>query len=442
MNSRNYFEITEGVLNLYRGPGGHVIIPEGVTEIGGKEMERDREDVLHYTGAFQECRGLKSVLFPGSLRIIGDKAFKGCDELTSITVPEGVLHIGHRAFANCTNLREVVLPNSLQTIGGGAFYNCQKLKKVFLPDNLRMHDVGAFEACGQVEFIVSHEAANQSGNFVIKNGILEKYKGPGGAVIVPAGVKGIGSQAFELCTTLVSVVLPEGVTHIDAYGFFACYNLRQLVWPESLKSIGVGAFRECSSLLPFSLPEKLETIGSEAFRRCSALIDQNGFLIVSGILFGYYGDDRDVVVPEGVTRIDEEVFLTWGLLRSYLQSITLPESLTNIGAKAFHGCSGLTDVVIPENVTSIGARAFGNCENLKSFKVKGKKTVLEEDVFGDFLPAGLRNQVGVLWPYMTAGALEQYVLRMDIWDTIAPAQQREIKRKISEKGRWKLRTGK
>lgn len=193
------------------------------------------------------------------------------------------------------------------------------------------------------------------------------------------------------------MLIPEGVTHIDAYGFFACYNLRQLVWPESLKSIGVGAFRECSSLLPFSLPEKLETIGSEAFRSCSALIDQNGFLIVSGILFGYYGDATNMVAP---------------------------------------------DMVIPENVTSIGARAFGNCENLKSFKVKGKKTVLEEDVFGDFLPAGLRNQVGVLCPYMTAGALEQYVLRMDIWDTIAPALQREINRKIPEKDRWKLRTGK
>ena len=51
--------------------------------------------------------------------------------------------------------------------------------------------------------------------FVIKNGVLTKYTGPGGDVAIPAGVTKIGDYAFEDCTGLTSVTIPESVTTID-----------------------------------------------------------------------------------------------------------------------------------------------------------------------------------------------------------------------------------
>ena len=54
-----------------------------------------------------------------------------------------------------------------------------------------------------------------------------------------------------------------------------------------------------------------------------------------------------------------------------MTSITIPDSVTVIGAGAFGGCSSLKDITIPQSVTSIGADAFIYCENLTAINIKG-----------------------------------------------------------------------
>jgi hypothetical protein len=52
-----------------------------------------------------------------------------------------------------------------------------------------------------------------------------------------------------------------------------------------------------------------------------------------------------------------------------LTSVTIPNSVTSIGDRAFEGCSELTSITIPNSVTSIGYFAFLECEGLTSVTV-------------------------------------------------------------------------
>lgn len=70
------FDIENGVLIKYKGDGGNVVIPEGVTEIG-------------YCAFFNSIE-LKSVTIPNSVIVIGTYAFLNCSQLTSVTIPNSV----------------------------------------------------------------------------------------------------------------------------------------------------------------------------------------------------------------------------------------------------------------------------------------------------------------------------------------------------------------
>jgi hypothetical protein len=72
------------------------------------------------------------------------------------------------------------------------------------------------------------------------------------------------------------------------------------------------------------------------------------------------------VIPASVTSIGES-------MRSQgctgLTSITIPNSVTSIGERAFSGCTGLTSVTIPNSVTSIEYNAFYGCTGLTRIEV-------------------------------------------------------------------------
>ena len=56
------------------------------------------------------------------------------------------------------------------------------------------------------------------------------------------------------------------------------------------------------------VPEGVTEIGGSAFEGCELLVDENGFIIMNGILCGYYGDKNTVVIPDGVTKIGGNAF--------------------------------------------------------------------------------------------------------------------------------------
>ena len=70
-----------------------------------------------------------------------------------------------------------------------------------------------------------------------------------------------------------------------------------------------------------------------------------------------------------------------GAYRKYVNQIIIPNGVTEIGAYAFKGCSGLTDITIPEGVTEIGPGAFYDCTGLTSITIPKGVTSIEEGAF-------------------------------------------------------------
>ena len=115
--------------------------------------------------------------------------------------------------------------------------------------------------------------------FVIRKGVLTKYNGPGGDVVVPEGVTSIGKKAFWECAVLTRITLPESVTEIENAAFYRCENLTEITLPTSVQQIGQWAFNGCAGLTRISLPEST-AIGNGAFLDCRSLADENGMVII------------------------------------------------------------------------------------------------------------------------------------------------------------------
>lgn len=144
------------------------------------------------------------------------------------------------------------------------------------------------------------------------------------------------------------------------------------------------------------------------------------FLIEGSVLKRYIGDDTKVVVPKGVTEIDdsafssssvEEVNLPMSLLRinqyafydtKNLQTLELPPNLRYIGRGAFSrsgircislppkirmiahelfSYSALEKIEIPHGVTVIGHESFRNCNNLTKVNIPNSVTLIESNAF-------------------------------------------------------------
>ena len=114
---------------------------------------------------------------------------------------------------------------------------------------------------------------SNASDFIVKNGVLKKYLGPGGDVVIPEGVTSIGDKAFYWNLSATSVFIPEGVTSIQWMAFSRCNLLTKMTIPGSVVCIGEGAFQECANLVLLHIIGKVERIEADAFKDCYKLTD-------------------------------------------------------------------------------------------------------------------------------------------------------------------------
>ena len=149
------------------------------------------------------------------------------------------------------------------------------------------------------------------------------------------------------------------------------------------------------------------------------------FEIVDGCLKKYKGNKAEVIIPDGVTSIGDEVFS----FCSSLASVVIPDSVTSIGKYAFAACSSLTSITvdsnnpkymsidgnlysknektliqyaigkkgtsftIPNSVTSIGKGAFFNYRNLTNIVIPDSVTSIGKCAF-----SGCKSLTSVVIP--------------------------------------------
>ena len=366
--------------------------------------------------AFDYCSGLTSITIPNSVTSIGSSAFSGCYGLTSITIPNSVTNIGDRAFLDCSSLTSINIPNSVTSIGGSAFGYCSGLTSIIVEDANSTYD--SRENCNAIIETATNTLIVGCQNTIIPNSVTSigdyafTYCSGLTSITIPNSVTSIGAAAFSGCSKLTSVTIPNSVTSIGGSAFSGCSGLTSITIPNSVTSIGGNAFYNCRSLTSITIPNSVTSIGEKAFAYCSSLISiniPNSVTTLGGAAFykcialqsvvlserlsellpgrGVRGDIvgcfaqcsslTSINIPNSVTNIGDRAFSDC----SSLTSVTIGNSVTSIGDGAFAGCSSLTSVTIPNSVTSIGSGAFYHCSSLTSVTIGNGVTSIGDEAF-------------------------------------------------------------
>ncbi|MBR5923420.1 MAG: leucine-rich repeat domain-containing protein [Clostridia bacterium] len=257
------------------------------------------------------------------------------------------------------------------------------------------------------------------------------------AIIIGAGVIGIGTDAFYGCTRLTSISIPSGVQHIGSGiledcnnlesitvdkgnlvyhstgncliktatnvliagcknsiiptdgsvclieydAFSGCTGLTSITMPDSVTSIGGGAFEGCTGLTSITIPDSVTAIGYKAFSDCTGLTSINipdSVISVGGSAFdntAWYNNQ-----PEGLVYAGKVAYEYKGTCPS---RIIIKEGARYIRPELFLNCTDLVSVTMPHSVMAIGDGAFKSCEKLTSITIPDSVISIGADAFRD-----------------------------------------------------------
>lgn len=312
-----YMDHTATVANYDNStPDGVIDIPDTVTK-----------DNIDYTvtaigdsafESFPTPTNVSSVFIPATVRSIGDSAFSYCNALTTVTFAEGsqLKSIGLAAFYGTEQLyprfKEIKIPDSVDTIGSGAFFYCQDLERITLPSALQTLSSVTFYGCAALS-----------------------------EVTFPASLKTIESSVFDGCRNLSEVKLPASLTAIQPSVFHRC-SAKTVFYDGSLEQW--NHITADNDVLGYSCPSLVMNDYTAQFIPVKDENDPDPPPKTVTIT-KYTGTESTVILPSTinswpVTKIGEDALKD----NTTITSVTIPDSVTEIGSNAFAGCTNLTSV--------------------------------------------------------------------------------------------------
>ena len=320
---------------------------------------------------------------------IGNEVFFGCSELTSIEIPSSVTSIGNFAFSGCSGLTGIEIPSSVTKIGEAAFSGCSGLTSINVEAGNEVYD------------------SRDNCNAIIKKATNTLIQGCKNTKI-PSSVTSIGNYAFYDCSGLTGIEIPSSVTSIGDLAFWFCSGLKDVYYTgtqEQWNAISFGSGGDALNVfgaydedlrqnisIPFTLHCNYSRPKPDVPAAGTSLKEKTGreFKVTESDgseskpsvtltkLSAKEKKAKKVTIPKTVTINNVKYQVTGIAAKAFknskkLQTVVIPDTVTEIGTGSFEGCKKLKSVTIGKNVTSIGKNAFKNCKNLKKITVKSTK---------------------------------------------------------------------
>ena len=346
-------------------------------------------------GVFAGESNIVSLTMSENIRGISDYAFYDCTNLQSVTLNNGLEVIGNGAFAECTHMTVCAIDQfaKIKAIGKDAFYNCRAMTSFTAPNALQALGDNCFEGCSTLS-TVDFSGSGKDGNTSLRKLGYHLFKGCSALTEIQFPLyyeeEDIDVDMFEGCASLQKIVVPAGNTKIkigefhtagNGGGYPECYkkgegwkNFKNTVWQSfyfegadqsnihESASEGSVAFRYAGQ----DLYEKIEYEKDAVLDNPPKIDPETGEEIKSAQVT-YQVNSKNELVKFQINTYDEN-----GQTKSYQpENITIPETIgpyniSSIGQGSFNDNCYLKRVTIPASVTSIGANAFRGCHNLET----------------------------------------------------------------------------
>ena len=305
---------------------------------------------IKYIGkkAFYGCKSLEKIEFE-NISQISDKAFAHCSSLKELNISSEVEKIGDYAFKNCKLLNKIIILNKIKDIGispfqyfdnlvyGGNFdTNIFGTKNNIKEINVKLNSYLLEKLYKQepFRFKFSDDDINKPFNEIkqklISVEVPESFIYDG----IKYNIKEIEDFGLRAVKSLQTVLLPNTITEITDYAFAYCESLTDIVIPDSVTKLGNGVFDHCEHLTNVTLSNNLIEIDTHCFCNCNSLVE--------------------IVIPNSVKNIGVGLFCNC----INLEKIKLPKNITKIPDSTFYKCYSLKSIDIPNTVTEIGGGAF------------------------------------------------------------------------------------
>lgn len=218
------------------------------------------------TKTYEVKHGVKAVVFPETLKTIGNTAFQNAP-LTEVSLPDNVTSVGSGAFTNTekatTHIEKVKLSKGMTAIPASMFTN-QKVKNVEIPEGIKTIGARAF-AGNRVETLKISGTVEKIDDYAFWNNQMKELE-------IPGNVKTIGRYAFQrtqeyIKPTINKVILHEGLESIGKKAFYQTLTseCKSIDLPTTVKVLDAAAFEGNAKVTLTSLVEdQVNAVGDYA----------------------------------------------------------------------------------------------------------------------------------------------------------------------------------